>query len=219
MKPLANREAWLHAVAEHLRPLFKEKGYTLPPFRVGLGFTSKGENGTRIGECWTDRASGDGHHEIFISPVLDDPLIVAGVLAHELCHAAVGIPAGHGPLFRKCAVAIGLKGPMTATSPDEAFEHFWELVGPLVGPMPHAKLHVSGCAPRIEKPEDEAEEAEPEVISSGPKKQTTRLLKASCAEDGCGYTVRVTRKWALTALPVCPIHSTIMTVEGLDDEA
>jgi ribulose 1,5-bisphosphate carboxylase large subunit-like protein len=32
------------------------------------------------------------------------------VLAHELCHAAVGVDAGHGPEFRAIAHAIGLRG-------------------------------------------------------------------------------------------------------------
>lgn len=37
----------------------------------------------------------------------------------------------------------------------------------------------------------------------GKKKQSTRMIKASCPE--CGYTVRVTRKWLDTAgAPICP---------------
>jgi hypothetical protein len=33
--------------------------------------------------------------------------------------------------------------------------------------------------------------------------QSTRMLKASCH---CGYTVRLTKKWADAGLPCCPLH-------------
>jgi hypothetical protein len=35
-----------------------------------------------------------------------------------------------------------------------------------------------------------------------PKKQSTRMLKAECPE--CGYTIRLTKKWADVGLPRCP---------------
>jgi hypothetical protein len=35
-----------------------------------------------------------------------------------------------------------------------------------------------------------------------PKKQGTRMLKAECPE--CGYTIRLTKKWADVGLPTCP---------------
>ena len=43
----------------------------------------------------------------------------------------------------------------------------------------------------------------------------SRLLKAACPE--CGYTIRITKKWANTARPACPVHQQAMAVEGLDE--
>src|SRR3546814_5983050 len=67
--------------------------------RVAIGFTSSGRKGKAIGECWDNRLSADGHFEIFIRPDLAHapdamPAQIAAILAHELVHAAVGIPAG-----------------------------------------------------------------------------------------------------------------------------
>jgi hypothetical protein len=40
---------------------------------------------------------------------------------------------------------------------------------------------------------------------SNRKVQTTRRLKAVC--PSCGYTVRLTSKWAALGLPSCPVDS------------
>lgn len=45
-----------------------------------------------------------------------------------------------------------------------------------------------------------------EMLAAEIKKSKTYLLKATC-EAGCGYTVRVTAKWAFKALPACPCCS------------
>jgi hypothetical protein len=50
--------------------------------------------------------------------------------------------------------------------------------------------------------------AQLQADSTAPKK--TYLLKAAC-EAGCGYTVRVTAKWAFKALPDCPCCSDAKT--------
>lgn len=49
------------------------------------------------------------------------------------------------------------------------------------------------------------------------KKQGTRLLKAEC--EKCGYTVRVTKKWAAEGLPYCGVRGHgRMVCEDMDDE-
>jgi hypothetical protein len=86
------REAWLNAVVAHFKPDFAGYGYPLPErLRVTCGWPSKGAlalKARRIGECWHPKASEDGAVEVFISPVLADPIEVGHVLVHELCHAA-----------------------------------------------------------------------------------------------------------------------------------
>ena len=48
-----------------------------------------------------------------------------------------------------------------------------------------------------------------------PPTPTSRLLKATCPT--CGYAVRITKKWANTARPACPVHQQPLAVEGLDE--
>lgn len=182
---MTTREDWLNRLAELMSPWFDKLNYPLPRIRIAIGFPSTGRRGRRIGECWDSKASEDGTFEILIRPDQADPLDVAAILAHELVHAAVGLEAGHKGAFRTVALAIGLQGPMTATTPGPAFI---EAVRPMleeVGPLPHARLGIGA--------------------SNAPKKQPTRLLKAACPE--CGYTVRITRLWLEKAgAPHCPAH-------------
>ena len=128
-----------------------------------------------------------------MSPVVDDSYEVAAILAHELIHGAMP-EAGHGPKFAAVAAAVKLEGKPTATVGGEAFR---AAVAPMIsahGIYPHGSL---------------------EAAAEARKKQGTRLLKASCDDDG--YTVRVTRKWVeQLGAPVCPCGRP-MTVEGLED--
>jgi len=185
---LEYREGWLHAVADQLRPLFASHGAIVPvEVRFTCGFPSTrafSAKRQRVGECWSGETSADGHIEIMISPVLDDPMRVAGVLAHELVHATGR--HGHGRLFAKLAKAIGLEGRMTATTEGEAFKRTVAPILEEVGPYPHAELS------KAVRP-----------------KQGTRLLKLQCPI--CPYTVRIARKW-LTEVgpPACPSHGANM---------
>lgn len=182
-----SREAWLQAGARALVPIFESAGAEVPErIRFSLGFPSTGRKGKRIGECWQDTASADKHYEIFIRADLDKPLVILGVLAHEIIHAAVPSGSGHGPVFKKLALAIGLQGKMTATTIGPNLESDLAKIAIDLGPLPHARLMLDS------------------VGEGTPKKQGTRLLKAECGQ--CGYTVRVTKKWADIGSPHCPHH-------------
>lgn len=187
---LNNREEWLMAIAAEMSPWFLELGLALPRVRMAVGFTSRGKRSSRVGECWPPDHSADGTHEIFIAPTLDDPIRVAGTLAHELTHAAVGVDAKHGARFRRVALRIGLQGPMRATTEGPLFLERVEPILAAVGPLPHARLD----------------------WSSGPPKQSTRLLKAYC--EHCGYTARITAKWLNSVgPPLCPTDGVPMIDE------
>jgi hypothetical protein len=112
------REQWLNFVAGELaRRVFTAAGSAIPgKVRIAVAFPSSGGKGGVLGQCWDPKASADQHFEIMIRPDVDEPAEIAAILAHELVHAAVGIPAGHGPVFRKVAKAIGLQGPMCRRS-------------------------------------------------------------------------------------------------------
>ena len=184
-----NRESWLQQVASALEPIFANKGAALPNYRVSCSFPSTGGLSAKrktIGQCWDASASADGTTEIFISPTEDDPVEVAATLCHELVHAAVSVAAGHGPAFRKVALAMGLQGKMTAT---EAGENFKTMIAPIlarVGEYPHARLDATQR-----------------------KKQGTRMVKCVCE---CGYTVRTTAKWIDVGVPHCPHHGAMTVV-------
>lgn len=169
----ATREEYLNAFIEAARPQFERVNAPLPPnVRVAVGFTSRGERGSRIGECWSSAASGDGHFEIFIKPTLTDTARICDVLTHELIHAAVGLDHGHDLVFKRVATSLGLIGKPTATQAGPGW-FAWALpVIRSLGDMPYAAL--SGDQ------------------SSARKKQTAYLLKVECA--ACGWTARVTMK-------------------------
>ena len=177
----STREQWLNAMARLLAVDFEKAGFPLPEnIRFSCGWPGGGDRQTRIGECWHAKASADYFFEIFISPSMSDSVRVADILVHELCHAAVGLEAGHGPAFKKCATAIGLVGPMRATQASTWLRvRLAELVKQ-AGLYPHGSLKAS------DRPS---------------KKDTTRLIKVVC--PACGYTVRTTRKWLDVGLPVC----------------
>jgi len=99
-----NREEWLNQVAERMAPWFENQGYSLPRYRVAIGFPSTGKRGKRIGECWDGRASADGTFEVLIRPDQSDPIEVAAILAHELVHAAVGLGVrAQGRISHRCS--------------------------------------------------------------------------------------------------------------------
>jgi hypothetical protein len=183
----ATREAWLIALVAALRPWFDAAGFPLPDrIRATCGFPAKGalaRRHRRVGECWSPTASGDQTHEVSVSPVVADAVDVGGILVHELCHAAVGVAAGHKGPFARCARALGLEGKMTATTSSAALVERLAPVLAALGPYPHAAL--SG--------------------RTRDKVAGTRLLKASC--PACGYIVRVTRRWLdVAGAPICPCN-------------
>jgi hypothetical protein len=179
------REEWLNRMTEALRPHFEGVRLSLPALRVSCGWPSArglasptSKNRT-IGQCWAPHCSADGTSELFISPVLADAADVAAVLVHELIHAAIGCDQGHGPQFRRAALAAGLTGKMTATTATPELAERLNVLAAQIGPYPHASLD-----------------------RSQQKKQSTRLIKLRCPE--CGYTVRTTRQWIAAGLPTCP---------------
>jgi hypothetical protein len=190
-----NREEWLTSLAERLRPAFERRHLTLPAYRVSCGFPSKsalGRKSRRIGECWGHEQSGDGTHEVFVSPLLAESLDVAQVLCHELIHAAVGCEHGHKAPFKRGMTAMGLEGKATAT---EGGPEFIMLVTPMLaelGDYPHAAL-----SPTLNE-----------------HKQSTRLIKVSCEDcenEGEPYIVRMSRQTFYRAAPICPFHNVDMS--------
>jgi hypothetical protein len=129
------REQWLVNLAVLLRPWFSGKGYEIP-LRVRLGVGALTASPRTLGVCHAQRDR-DGYQHITISPFIDDPVLVAATLVHELIHAALPAEEVHGARFREAAQALGLEGRLTATAPGPSLRaHLDDLVR-RVGPYPH----------------------------------------------------------------------------------
>lgn len=217
----ANRETWLNNLATRMAPKFEELGYPIPPFRVSIGFTSGGRGSNANGECWHRSKSADQRYEVLITPDQHEPLQVAAILAHELCHAAAGFKHKHKGEFAKLMKALGMTGKMTQSVPGHEFAAYVQPHLDELGALPHAQLmfRQRGLAEIIGKALDQDGEGEGADDDEGgssnaKKKQSTRLLKCSCQNEGCGYTVRITRKWLdELGAPHCPMHGEMASAE------
>lgn len=176
------REEYLSAAIDEAVPYFKSKGYELPSnIKVSCGWPVGSRGGKKVmGQCFDPSASKSGAVEIFISPSLENPITVLGVLFHELVHAAVGNAAGHGPKFKLACQRLGLEGKATSAMPGHDLNVWLEETRQAVlGDYPHSTVDYSQR-----------------------KKQGTRLIKLVCPVSG--YTVRTTQKWIEHGLPMSP---------------
>lgn len=192
---IGNREAWLTRMASAVEPIFK--GFKILPYRVTCGWPSSkglGKKKRVIGECHSDKSSKGGFHEIFISPTLDSPLVVAGVTCHELTHVVAGIPAAHGKDFVKVCKHIGLtKGKPTQAMPGDTLNRALKELIESLGPYPHTAL-------------------EPVMKEKKNKPSSTAV---ECPE--CGCRVVISFKWLEQAgLPTCGCGS---LMQGGDKDA
>jgi hypothetical protein len=185
--------AYLAEAARLLLPLFKKAGYPAPTkrdgtpdFTVGLGFPSKKALATknrRIGEAWPKATVSTGKAAIIISQAIDveteiDRIQLLGLLIHEMIHVVMPPGTGHGPAFRRCAIALGLAGKPTATYVE----------------TDKAKPGLSGLRDYLTPIANQLGRAPWGTIDgSNVKKQNTRMLKCKCMD--CGFLFRATAKW------------------------
>lgn len=191
----ATREDWLQAATVYLTKFFAKRAVDIPQnVRLSCGFPhgSRG-NGSIKAQTWPASASKDKTIEVFISPAIDDPSTVMDYLLPELVHAAIGPEHKHNDDYKKACERLGLTG--TAREPvlnDGTALHAETMrVIEKCGIYPHAKIDWNTR-----------------------KRQSTRLIKASCPE--CGYITRTTRKWIEKAQPICPSCTTTRKKQMMD---
>ncbi len=190
MSKHSSREGWLLAAIDLLRPLFKLKGYQIPAsIQVSCGFASTGTRSHHVGQCWSRKSSSNGHNQIFISPVLHDPVEVLDTLVHELVHAVDDCQHKHGPEFKKIALSLGMKGPMRSADAGPELRQKLQTVAHELGPYPHGQLKVMHRR-KVSKPRP----------------------KAKCSK--CGYQVPMFRQFLTYGPPLCPKDKIEMTPLG-----
>lgn len=198
-----NREEWLTAAVQKLRPIFLGHGYTIPELRVSVGWPSSGglaKKKRTIGQCFFGCSAADGKPQIFISPLLDadvcSPQGVLATLVHEVAHVAAGSDAKHGPKFVKVMKKLGLEGKPTATVAGEDLIIRMKQILEELGPFDHSAI----------------------VPVKENKPQTTRMKKVEC--EDCGYVARTVKKWLdASGPPLCPCNSKVMKIDlGLGEE-
>lgn len=227
MTTTTNRETWLNELAALMAPRFEELGKPIPKFRVAVGWTSAGKTSKIGGECWHSSNSADKVFEILCAPIIDDNMHVAAILAHELSHAAAGFKHGHKGDFAKLMAELGMQRPFTQSIAGDAFKAWVQPFLDKLGKLPHARIMLQPERQVIDGGDDaEPEDGDDEGGSSNAKKkQSTRMLKAACThsklvgvngeQEECGYTVRLSKKWAKELGACCPVHGP-MEIEGLD---
>lgn len=165
------REAWLARGAVLItHTVFAAAGIEVPVVKTSCSWPGGGSARKRIGECWAKRMSEAGVNEIFISPVIADPVQALDILTHELVHASDDCASGHGGEFVRRARKVGLEGKPTATVAGAALRAKLAEIAEALGPYPHATLNLSAR-----------------------KKQTTRMIKVECGD--CDGVFRTTQKW------------------------
>ena len=200
------RALWLRAAADALREDFEASGLPLPT-NIRFGFSTKGKGTQKTGECWHSPASADGAYEVFIRADQGDALEVLSILVRELVHAALPVNDSHGKKFKAAAATIGLVGKMRAAVLGRLLGARLHRLLEDLGPLPHAALDITWSA------------------FAKPKRQTGRMLKATCAGgnddsgdfEECGYTVRLASKWAKEYGAQCPKHGAIPVEFPSDD--
>jgi hypothetical protein len=177
---------------------------------ISVGFKPGGgpESAKVMGCCYVRLASSGNVNEIFISPEWDNPVDVLETLAHELIHAASDCQDGHGPGFKRDALAFGFLSPMTSTPASDELKHFLRMVAATLGPFPHSATRIMALKrpPKNDpvKPDGNASaDGDGGKQHSGRPKQATAMLKLECINPGCGFIARATAKNLDLGMPIC----------------
>ena len=179
------RDAWLSEFIELARPLFARAGQPLPE-RVRAAICPPHRAKQKyIGLCWSDAVSEDNGREIWVTAGETDPVRVAGILVHELAHAALPHAEKHGKRFGRLARALGLEGPLRATTEGARFRMLWADVLGALGPLPAARFTPGAAVDfRVQR--------------------TPAMTNVRCGH--CGFVAKVRRDQQAWGRLRCPVH-------------
>lgn len=139
------------------------------------------------------------------------------MLLHELAHV-LPPEAGHGAAWRHAARKVSLV--RTRATPDAYELADWQAIPPALCTVLQAIPTPTEPAP-AEFFEDRYRQ--PCAAGYGARGGTSRgkgsgsrYLKVVCGHPGCGYQMRVTRKWFVMGAPLCPVvgHGSMVLAEA-----
>ena len=104
------REQWLQPGADKFRTDWKRADVAVPAVQISCSFPGGGSPLRRIGECWPRAMTKGKVNEIYINPILFDPLEALDTLGHELLHAVDDCKSKHGRVFTVNSQKVGYSG-------------------------------------------------------------------------------------------------------------
>ena len=190
-----DREEWLteamHMIlGDIIAPAIAPDWEPLNPFRVSVGYPPRSRaNSKVVAVCIVSAASADKHNEIFVTPAIDDSMVILANLAHEGVHQSDDCASGHKNHFARVARRIGLEGKLTATTAGVLLNSKLAKIVDTLGEIPHAKIN----------------------LDAAKTKQTTRMIKVACPDvDTCGFSYRTSQtnisKITDLLCPACAVH-------------
>lgn len=194
------REEWATRLAGRLNSqTFRLAGYPIPlNVRVSCGVPSGGRlprSLRRVAITYDRRLSADDTFEIALNPLLENSFQVAAALGEQFIYIVNGLENGRDRSFKRIAAAVDLHGPAQRMIPGPAFKRVVEQTIDGIGPYPHAAF-AQGAT-------NTDQGVNSVVVTSGPRPQKARLIKAECSV--CGLTMRLANKWLHQNGPlVCP---------------
>ena len=137
------------------------------------------------------------------------------VVLHELAHV-LAPDSGHGAPWRHAARQVGLLRPQAA--PDSGVLADWHEIAPglratlqaIPAPRKEPAVYYPDRLRKFCTKGDGARGGDTRGPGSG-----SRYLKVGCQQPGCGYQVRITRRWLKIGIPRCPVagHGTMELME------
>ena len=145
------------------------------------------------------------------------PAETCHVVLHELAHV-LSPGSGHGKEWRHAARQVGLLRPRARPDIWELAD--WTEISPAIRPVLEAIPEPTERAP-VEYVWDwyrrgcSAGYGTRGGTSRG-EGSGSRYLKAVCEQPGCGYQVRITRRWLALGAPLCPVagHGSLVPRQG-----
>ena len=173
MKKLQHsREGWLTEAAALIKDELFAPYWPIREsmkLKISVGFAPNRKADTKtIGVCLSSVCSEGGYNEIFISPSINDSLLVLATLVHEIIHAIDDCTSGHKGDFLRLMKISGLEGKPTATIPSEKLIIQLDDYINLLGDIPHDRVSLGST-----------------------KRQVGRNLKVSC--ETCCFKFNTSR--------------------------